>query len=212
MHPRAILLDLDGTLADSLPVLRLAYRDFLRQFQLSPTDAEFDSINGPPLAEVVRRLKAAHGLPGGEEELLAGYRSAIDRVYACVAPRFGARELLQKARVNKCSIGIVTSNSAERARAWVEEVTLANLIDFIVSADDVRYGKPNPEPYMLAARRASCALSTIVAVEDSPLGARSAVAAGLKTYVLTGEPNETNRWPRDVQRIETLRVLSEQLW
>jgi hypothetical protein len=59
INPAAILIDLDGTLADSLLVMREAYRLFLDDFQVHGTDDEFSSLNGPPLVEVVRRLKVA---------------------------------------------------------------------------------------------------------------------------------------------------------
>lgn len=81
ISPRAILIDLDGTLADSLSVMRIAYRRFLEQFQVEPTDAEFDSLNGPPLPEVIRRLKVSHALKDDEQLLLAGYYDIIDQAY-----------------------------------------------------------------------------------------------------------------------------------
>jgi len=211
--PRAILLDLDGTLADSLPALRLAYRNFLEQFHVAATDAEFESINGPPLIEVVRKLKVTHRLKDHEDALVANYFAAVDRAYTDVTPCLGASDLLQKAKANQCAIGLVTSNSTRRARTWLDAVAFSHWIDFIVSADEVQHGKPDPEPYLLAATRACCPSSTIVAVEDSLQGAQSAIAAGLKTYVLTGGLNQKrDEWPRGAQPIESLKFLSEQLW
>src|SRR5688572_8005467 len=58
----ALLLDFDGTLADSLGVMRSVYDQFLLSHDKEPSDAEFESLNGPPLFEVVRRLKCTHGL------------------------------------------------------------------------------------------------------------------------------------------------------
>lgn len=211
-RPRAILLDLDGTLADSLPIMRHAYRKFLGRFRVATTDAEFDSINGPPLPEVVRRLKITHRLKDTEESLVAKYFEIIERAYAGVAPSPGARDLLHKAKVNRCTVGIVTSNSAKRTHAWLEAAGLSHLIEFVVSGDDVQRGKPHPEPYLLASQRASCPTATIIAVEDSPQGARSAVEAGLRTYVLTNELGSTLVWPQGVESIPSLNRLVEQLW
>ena len=211
-HPRAILLDLDGTLADSLSAMRLAYRGFLKALGAQPTDSEFDSLNGPPLAEVVRRLKATHGLSGDEAMLLRNYIDAIDAIYANVVPRAGAVDLLDAARRNRCILAIVTSNSTKRAQAWLQTVGLSHLIDFIVSADDVQYGKPHPEPYLLASGRASCPRSMIIAVEDSPQGAQSAVGAGIGTFVLTPDVRGPDPWPAGVVPISSLNSLSRQLW
>jgi HAD superfamily hydrolase (TIGR01509 family) len=212
ISPRAILLDLDGTLADSLSVMRLAYREFLEKFYVEPTDSEFDLLNGPPIAEVVRRLKAVHALEGDEAALRASYFAVIDRAYAGVAPCVGANELLQKARLKHCTVGIVTSNSTKRTQAWLETTGLAHLIDFIVSSDEVQHGKPNPEPYLLASKRASCPSSMIVAVEDSLQGAQSAVDAGLKTFILTEQISRRPSWPQNIVPIRSLSSLAEQLW
>jgi HAD superfamily hydrolase (TIGR01509 family) len=212
LHPRAILLDLDGTLADSLPVLRLAYRRFLEQFGAAASNGEFESINGPPLAEIVRTLKAAHGLEEDEKVLLDSYLDGIERIYANVAPSPGAGCLLQKARANGCTIGIVTSNSAKRAWAWLEAVNYRQFVDFIVSGDQVTRGKPDPEPYRLASERASHPPSTIVAVEDSIQGARSAVGAGLKTYAVAEGAGPGDSWPAGVELVPSLGCLATRLW
>jgi HAD superfamily hydrolase (TIGR01509 family) len=212
IRPLAVLLDLDGTLADSLAVMRLAYREFLRQFDVDPHDDEFRSLNGPPLSEVVRRLKVTHGLQPDESVLRATYFEIIDRAYAGVVPFAGASDLLQKAKANGALIAIVTSTSTKRARNWLERVGLVHLVDFIISGEDVRRGKPDPEPYLLAAKRASCASSLIVAVEDSPQGAQSALAAGLKTFVVTHGLDHEHQWPDSAVLVRSLDALADLLW
>ena len=211
ISPRAILIDLDGTLADSLSVMRIAYRRFLEQFQVEPSDAEFDSLNGPPLPEVVRRLKGSHALEGAEEMLLANYYDVIDQSYGGVVPRHGAIDLLQMAKKNHCTVGIVTSNSAKRTLTWLETVSLSHLIGFIVSGDELKHGKPHPEPYLLASKKALCPAAEIVAVEDSSQGARSAVDAGLKTFILI-HGDSSHSWPDSAVPINSLVELSKQLW
>lgn len=151
--PRAILLDLDGTLADSLAVMYQVYQQFLKQFHCTPTDDEFNSLNGPPLSEVVRRLKLSHTLEGDEKVLLSNYFKIIDYTYASVKPSTGAVDLLKKAKENCCTIGIVTSNTKKRTQTWLETVHLSHMIDFIVSGDEVKKGKPHPEPYIIASKK-----------------------------------------------------------
>ncbi len=206
-----MLLDLDGTLADSLAVMRLAYQAFLGAFGATATAAEFDSLNGPPLAEVVRRLALTHGLPGGDAALLARYEAVIDDIYRGVAPHAGAGELLRKARENNCTVGIVTSNSARRTQAWLAAAGLSPQVAFIVSGDQVQRGKPDPEPYVLAVQRAACDQAAVVAVEDSPQGARSAVAAGLRTFVVE-HGGEHHAWPGGVAPVASLAMLAQLLW
>jgi HAD superfamily hydrolase (TIGR01509 family) len=208
--PRALLLDLDGTLADSLSVMYQVYQRFLHQFQCEPSLQEFDSLNGPPLNEVVRRLKITHRLNGDEDRLLSNYFDLIDEAYSDVEPTLGAVILLQKAKEKGCIVGIVTSNSSKRTQSWLDRVALANCVDFIVSGDDVRQGKPNPEPYLMASKKTGCELIDILAIEDSPQGARAARDAGLKTLVVNYEKN--NSWPAGVTPIASLQQATEQLW
>lgn len=210
LTPRAILLDLDGTLADSLSVMRLAYQMFLKQFERNPTDDEFDSLNGPPLLQVVRQLKISHALSDDVDVLLANYFGLIDRAYRDVKPGTGAIDLLLKAREQHCTIGVVTSNTRKRTQAWLETVCLAHMIDFIVSGDEVKQGKPHPEPYIIASKKTSYELTEIVAIEDSPQGARSATDAGLRTLVLGYETSLS--WPQGIEPIRSLAQAMKQLW
>jgi sugar-phosphatase len=102
-------------------------------------------------------------------------------------------------------VGIVTSNSTARTSSWLATVGFSHLIDFIVAGDEVKRGKPHPEPYLLAAERAACPQSSIVAVEDSVLGAQSAMRAGLRTYLLT----DSGKAPAGVEGVIPIRDLSE---
>jgi HAD superfamily hydrolase (TIGR01509 family) len=200
-----VLFDLDGTLADSLTVLRDAYNRFLGQFHARGTDDEFASLNGPPLPEIVRQLMATHGLPGDVDELLIAYSAIIEKTYDAIGPSSGAQKTLEKARQLGCVVGIVTSNSAKRAQSWLDWVGFSDLIDFIVSGDDVKHGKPHPEPYFLASKRAACPPSCIIAVEDSVQGAQSALGAGLRTYFLT----DSDDLPTALEGVVPIRHLSE---
>lgn len=211
ISPSALLLDLDGTVADSLPAMRHAYDAFLGQFHIEPTDAEFNALNGPTLAEVVRRLRVSHALDMDESILIARYLHVVDQAYASVLPRHGTEELLRNAKSHLCEIAIVTSNTSRRAHTWLNTVGLSHYVDFVVSGDDVTRGKPDPEPYRTAAMRMQCSLAQIVAVEDSPQGAKSAVDAGLNTFVLTGEFMR-EIWPNGVIPISSLGSLAQKLW
>jgi len=209
--PKAILIDLDGTLADSMAVMRVSYQKFLERFQAKTTDEEFAALNGPPLVEVVRRLKITHSLEGDIETLLATYFDIIDLAYSRVAPSPGADALLARAKENHCSVGIVTSNSLKRTQMWLDAMNFSHLISFIVSGEDVLRGKPNPEPYLQGIKKAECHSSSIIAVEDSTQGARSAVDAGLRTFLLT-ETDTSDDWPAGVLPVRSLYQLTDELF
>lgn len=184
MTIRCLLLDLDGTLADSLGVMRRAYGRFLSDHDRIPDDAEFLALNGPPLAEVVRRLALTHAIPGAQADLLSRYEATIDGLYRTVPPNPGGPALLASAKAAGVTVGIVTSNSRRRTMDWLEATGLAALVDFVVGAEDAGRGKPFPDPYLAALARGGCGAEEAVAIEDSPQGVAAASGAGIPTLQL----------------------------
>ena len=69
-----LFLDLDGTLADSLTALKNVYHSFLAAFGASGDEVEFQRLNGPPLGEIIERLRMTHKLPGTPADLLQDTR------------------------------------------------------------------------------------------------------------------------------------------
>src|SRR5580704_17524657 len=91
---RGLFLDLDGTLADSLGVLRCVYFRFLREFNREGSDAEFDRLNGPKLSEIIGALQTKYHLTGEPSILHAFYNRLIDAAYEEVLPQQGSRKLI----------------------------------------------------------------------------------------------------------------------
>jgi len=209
-YPNTILLDLDGTIADSLKLLKFSYKKFLNNLHLDASDTEFDSLNGPPITEVVSKLKKIYSLNEEEHILIRNYFDIIDASYMNVKPIPGASSFLKKAHSLNCRIGVVTSNTKKRTISWLKNVNFYHMIDFVISSEDVINGKPNPEPYILAFKKSYTQIDSIVVIEDSLQGARSSVDAGLRTLVLSS--NNKQQWPDKVELISSLKEASEKLW
>jgi HAD superfamily hydrolase (TIGR01509 family) len=184
----ALLVDLDGTLADSLGVMRLVYDQFLEGFGVAGSPDEFASLNGPPTAEVVRALQDTHGLPGSHDVLLTAYLDLVDEAYRGVVASPGADALLAAARRSGWRTGVVTSSTSALARSWLRTAGLSDLVDEVVGGEMVTRGKPDPEPYVRALRALSAGAAGSVAVEDSPAGVAAALCAGLRTFVYRPAP------------------------
>ncbi len=201
-----LFLDLDGTLADSLTALKNVYHSFLASFGASGDEVEFQQLNGPPLGEIVERLRMTHKLPGTPADLLQRYSAMVSQAHQSVRPAAGAHELLAHARACGLKIAVVTSSPRLSAQRWLAFEGLADEIDDVVGGDDVSAGKPDAEPYIRALSRLNCAAALSHAVEDSRIGAQSAVAAGLRTWALA-PPNNRTGWPAQVVFIERLTDL-----
>ena len=180
-----LFVDLDGTLADSLPVMRLAYDRFLTNYDKFGSDEEFASFNGPPLVDIVRDLTRIHDIDAPLAASMDLYVGLIEKAYANVVPLAGAWSLISAARRRGMMIGVVTSNASDLATRWLRAVGLLDLVDVVVGGDNVRRGKPAPDPYLMALERSGCNALTSLAIEDSYTGASAAIFAGLPTLFLS---------------------------
>jgi HAD superfamily hydrolase (TIGR01509 family) len=182
---RGLFLDLDGTLADSMPVMRETYFRFLAARGAQGSQAEFDDLVGLPLSTISLLLKQAHGLSESPPKILRAYLDTVEAIYAREAqPMPGARELLRAAAERGVFTAVVTSATRDQAQGFLRNHGLENLVSAVVGADQVRRGKPDPEPYRLALSLAGLDPAQGLAAEDSPIGAASALGAGLATYIV----------------------------
>ncbi len=207
---KAVLLDLDGTLADSIAALKTVYVSFLSRFGARGSDAEFGHLNGPPLAAIIAVLKDVHHLPGDAARLQEEYAAMVREAHRSAPPAAGAKQVLRVAREHGWKIAVVTSSARCMAAEWLAGNRLSSNVDVIVGGDEVARGKPAPDPYALALSRLGCLPTACLAVEDSRLGALSALAAGVPTHVLA-DRRDRSGWPAQVAFIERLTELLEVL-
>jgi HAD superfamily hydrolase (TIGR01509 family) len=181
---RALLLDLDGTLADSLPVMRAAYGELCREMGFEGSDAEFDLLNGPPLLVCAAMLKQRHVLAAAAEDMVRRWFEIIEARYLSCRPAPGAAELLETAAAHGWNRCLVTSSSRKLAGAWLRSVGFETLVPLLVAGDEVPRGKPHPDAYLAALALTGAEAGRSLAVEDSPAGATAALAAGIPTRMV----------------------------
>ncbi|WP_022799086.1 HAD family hydrolase [Thermus islandicus] len=185
---KALLFDLDGTLADTDPLHLLAWREALKPYGLE-VDREFygKRISGRLNPEIVQDLL---GLEGEEARRLIETKEARFRELAQeLKPTPGLLDLLERAKRKGLTWGVVTNAPKENARHVLKALGLKPPL--LVLAEEVGRGKPDPLPYRVALERLGLAPEEALAFEDSPSGVRSAVGAGIRTYgLLTGHGAE----------------------
>ena len=184
----AVLCDLDGTLIDSLPSLREAYRRFVADHAPDADAPPFERWNGTALRDVVRALELELGLDGGHDQLLEQYLALLEHSYvdhSALAP--GALALLDDVRARGARTAIVTSAPRELTMRVLERCGLLERADTVVTGDDVEQAKPSPAGYLEALRRLGVAADEAIAVEDSRAGVQAAIAAGLRCIAISGK-------------------------
>jgi beta-phosphoglucomutase-like phosphatase (HAD superfamily) len=208
---RGIFFNLDNTLADSAGALRGAFDRFAALCGVAPSDEIFAEIDGVNVPMAAALLKRRWSLPYTLDDLQRRYAPLIDAAFLDITPAPGAATTLETAFRNGWSVGVVTAVTGARSRAWLARTRLAAFVDIVVGGDQVVLGKPEPEPYRIALARSGCVRELSIAVEDSPVGARSALAAGIRCYAVAPEGAASAEWPEGVRLIGRLDELMPEL-
>ena len=182
--PAAVLWDMDGTLVDTEPYWMAEERALVGRHGGVWTDEHARQLVGNDLL-VSAEYILAHSpimLTPLEvvNELLAG---VVARVAEHVPWRPGARELLAGCVAEGVPCALVTMSWESLASAVVMNLPLGSFTA-VITGDVVSHGKPHPEPYLAAARLLGVELGDCIAIEDSPPGVASAVAAGIPTIAV----------------------------
>jgi len=204
--PRAILIDLDGTLADTKPLLFQAYETLLSYYGRKGTQEEFDALDGLPLSKGMEKLRELHEIDDNLTSMLALHANLFASNHKHAAPMPGAEALLKAAQSAMIPCCVVTSASTDIATSWLNQNKLNKYVAFVISSDNVTHGKPAPEPYLIAASKVGHHPELCLALEDSESGLNSAVAAGCCTYLVSRDTrrDDVNNVPSLVEALELL--------
>jgi HAD superfamily hydrolase (TIGR01509 family) len=174
---RAVLFDMDGLLVDSEPLWFEAERSVMSRLGGSWAAADQRELIGGSLAHTVgyMRSRARRQVPPGQiaSWLLGTMTELVTTAPVPLMP--GAAELLASLDAAGIPRGLVTSAQRQIMAAVLASTGLAFAVT--VCGEDVRAGKPGPEPYQRAAALLGEAPGDCVALEDSPNGVASALAA-----------------------------------
>ncbi len=203
---KAILFDFDGTLANSLAAMKASYFDLLKSIGQSGSEPEFESLNGPPLAQVIESLKSKYGITQDSKTLLLDYQSRIQKSLLKIEPMAGAPEVLKLAKERGLKVAIVTSNSQSAVLNWLTAHQLQSTIDAIVDPSQTKEHKPQPAPYLKALEILKVSPGEALAIEDSEQGARAAILSGVRTYALSHDQKQKS-WPGLYRTLFDLRDL-----
>jgi len=179
LRAEALLLDMDGTLVHSTTEVETVWRLWCQSHRLDP-EPVLAMCHGVRSREVIRALAPQLDL-AREVALL----DELEIQHAGVAePIAGARTLL--GALSPARWALVTSASQRVARHRLASAGLP-LPRLLIGAEDVVRGKPDPEPYLLAARQLGLAPADCLVFEDAPAGIRSALQAGCQVVQIGGD-------------------------
>lgn len=195
--PKAVFFDMDGVLYDSMPWHEKSWLETADHWGLEMTSEDVYMMEGQTGKQTIGCLmQRTHGRDATDDEVAEIYRLKT-QLFAQYNPGktiSGVEGVLSA--VSTLRRIIVTGSSQpsllERIQAHFPQVFAPT---DIITGRDVKYGKPHPEPYLMAQRRAGVYPYESVVVENAPMGVQSAHAAGCFTIAVnTGPLDDTVLW------------------
>jgi beta-phosphoglucomutase len=204
---RAVLFDLDGTLVQSEKLKGLSYAIAVQRLSGLPEPdlravEAYRTVVGSARDTASRHLvdqlgiepdllplMTEHGV-STPEAVLSALRVAIYDDMVADPEVIRANEwphttkLLRVAKETFCGTGLATMSQRAEAVRVLEVLDLEQHLDVILSREDVTNPKPDPEIYLLAAERLNVAPAECLVLEDSVMGVRAGVAAGMSVIAL----------------------------
>jgi sugar-phosphatase len=180
IHCRGLLIDMDGVLVDSTAAIARVWTRWATRHNMDPSYV-IHFAHGRMSPDSVRELLPGASPDVHREEALWMERGEIEDV-ADVVPLPGARALLVAVPAEqRC---VVTSSTRPLAELRLHAAGLSDLITHIVTASDVRRGKPDPEPYQKGAALLRLNPADCVVIEDAASGTRAAKTAGARVLAV----------------------------
>ena len=183
---------MDGVLFDSMPNHAYAWSHAMTDFGLKMEPEEVYMNEGRTGHGTINILSNRYwGRNATDEEVQKIYdaKSALFNTLPEPQPMPGAMELLNKVRAQGLMRVIVTGSAThallDRVNAAYPDIFLPELM---VTAFDVKHGKPNPEPYLMGLKKANIQADEAIVVENAPLGVQAAHAAGIFTIAVNTGP------------------------
>jgi len=173
---KAILSDLDGTLVDSTVCVDFAVETWAAEHNLDLQEL-VQKAHGRRSLDIVEMF-TPHLDADAEVAHLEQLETSCVKGLVAIA---GAAELVS--RLSPHHFAVVTSGSNKLATHRLSHTKLP-IPKVFITADDVTLGKPNPEPYLLAAERLGLEPHDCLVFEDSPNGIKAAKAAGMKVVAI----------------------------
>lgn len=186
LFPSAVLWDLDGTLIDSEHYWAVSQTRLAKQYGATWTQEDEKGVIGSSLYDSSALIRSKFGIEDRSVQEIIDHLTdeVIEQMRTSLPWRPGALELLLELRQAGIKTALVTMSMRRMALAVVESIPF-DAFDVVVAGDDVKFGKPHPEPYLRAAEILEVEPRHCIAFEDSITGLTSAVAAGTNAVGVT---------------------------
>lgn len=189
---KSVLFDMDGVLYNSMPYHSEAWHKTMASVGLNLSREEaymHEGRTGASTINILFNRELGRDATSKEIEDLYYKKSIEFNTYPSPEPMPGAWELLQKIRNSGITPTVVTGSGQHSLLDRLEHHFPGMFCqELMVTAFDVKYGKPNPEPYLMALKKGNLKPNEAIVIENAPLGVESAHNAGIFTIAVNTGP------------------------
>ncbi len=181
---KAAIFDMDGLLIDSERIIMQACISAAQQVGITYTQADYVELIGRAGPDSTRIMTAQLGGTERFNLVMQGLDAQLASLNNTFPLKPGARALLQHYQARDIICSVASSSASHHITQRLSQVGVSNYFQHITSGQEVERGKPNPDIYLLAVQKLGLPAEACIAFEDSEMGARAAIAAGLKVVVV----------------------------
>lgn len=206
--PTAIIFDMDGVLINSESYLQDLEIETLKYFGLDLTPETADEYFGLRYEDYFTILIQKYQLQTDVKTILKKFFEVAEKYYAEVFEAMpSAQEVLKELQNKKYHLGLATGSPKKLAQAALKHHDLLSFFEAATYSEEVKAGKPDPEPFLLTAKKLQIPSAEIIVIEDSPNGFKSAKSAGMHLIAYKSKHNKNQDFSLADKIIENLKEI-----
>ena len=185
-RPKAVIFDMDGVIIDSMPYHFLAWYEALRYYGVRVSCFDVYTKEGENWEKTLKDLLMKAGI-APKKRLLNEIFLRRQKIFKSYFKRFifrGIEDFLACLKKQGYILGLVTGSPKQEVNR-ILPLRILSLFDAIVSGNQVKRGKPHPEPYLMCAKLMHLKPAQCLVIENAPFGIESAKKAGMFCIALT---------------------------
>lgn len=181
---KALIFDLDGTLADTMPVHFIAYKHILADYGIDFTPELFASLAGIPAVGTIKKLNEIFGTSMDAEKVGHFKEAEYEKIMHKMKPISPVIDLVERYH-GQLPMAVGTGGYKRLAWKSLKILELDKYFDILVSAEDVAHPKPNPDTFLRCAELMGVAPEHCQVFEDGDPGMQAAKRAGMMATLVT---------------------------